>query len=54
MSDDLTPISNQDQRVDTKKYDSNFDRIFGEKKKGVSGKYVYRDGKWVSAGKADK
>lgn len=45
--DDLKPISNQDQRVDTRKYDSNFERIFGEPKKGMSGNYVYRNGQWI-------
>jgi len=48
--DDLTPISNQNQRVDPKRYDESFDRIFGERKKDVSGTYVYRDGRWVPKG----
>lgn len=45
---DIITIANTDQPVDHKKYDENFDRIFGEPKKGVAGKYVYKDGKVVS------
>ena len=44
---DITTIANTDQPVDHRRYDENFDIAFGEKKTGVAGKYVYRDGKVV-------
>jgi hypothetical protein len=49
MSDLFNPSTN-DQLVDHKKYDGNFDRIFGERKKGVAGKYIYKEGKIVPVG----
>ena len=44
---DIITIANTDQPVDHKKYDENFERIFGGPKNGVAGKYVYKNGEWV-------
>jgi hypothetical protein len=51
---DIITIANTDQRVDHRRYDENFDRAFGEKKVGVTGKYVYRDGKVVPKDEHEK